>query len=215
MELWRFYSPSSTSDFSLANYLHQPGPQVRGVESLECGHDQDLSYRLPPLVEVAQKRWIRTFHDGAVIAAILTIVSIEFVTHNLQSSSEVYASASALAILSHVSFIFNLSAVFSAVILAKKIGGLAEAASRRDNSAPQTGYITAGGPLLRWYGLKKPWFLLMAHWAVCFSFGIGCLFAQIMLHASNTRSSSVRTATACVLGFAAMPLVFAFRLLVN
>ncbi|KAJ8072691.1 hypothetical protein PM082_016250 [Marasmius tenuissimus] len=192
------------------NY-HYP---VEPKHSLENGQDLNLSYRPPALVEAAQTRYVGAFKNGSVASSILTVASTELVLHFSESNT----SAPALAILSHLSFTFNLSATFSGLLLSNKIGSLTEGLARRGAPEPQSGYVatsSGGGSLLRWYGLKKRWRLLMVHWAMCFLFGVGCLFAQIMVHASTGETTPVTIATACVLGFAALPLAFAFRLIIN
>ncbi|KAL0056909.1 hypothetical protein AAF712_016476 [Marasmius tenuissimus] len=186
--------------------------QIEPKHSLENGKDLNLSYRPPALLEAAQTRYIGAFKNGSVASSLLTVVSTELVLHFSESRS------SALAILSHLSFTFNLSAAFSGLLLSNKIGSLNEGLARRDAPEPQSGYIATGsgsGSLLRWYGLRRRWRLLMVHWAMCFLFGVGCLFAQIMVHASTVETTPITIATACVLGFAALPFAFAFRLIIN
>ncbi|KAL0572184.1 hypothetical protein V5O48_009779 [Marasmius crinis-equi] len=205
------------SDFSPAtdNAAHEASSRriVNGEHDvshlLTDGGDLLLTNRLPPVVEAKQGQWIRTFKNS--ISSLLTVVSTQLlVVYKARNDRHI-----GLAILSQLSFIFNLSSSFSAVVLAHKFAALDVVSARRDLAVPQSGYINSPGPLalLRVYGLEPSWYLVVFHWLACFSFGVGTLFAQIMVYAWTDESLSVKITTTCLVAFVFIPLVFGLRLL--
>ncbi|KAG7089733.1 hypothetical protein E1B28_011387 [Marasmius oreades] len=190
--------------------LNPQNEQERGVPNfLEATSDLSLGYRLPKLIEAKQKRWIRTLKDGTIISSILTVVSGQLLIFYRSSFSSLNQDRSlAIAFLSNLSFIFNLISTFISIVLANKLGRLPDVAARRDAIAPQDGYVSASGGSLKLYGLKTSWYLMAFYWAICFSSGIGCLLAQVMVYVWMDEALPVKIVATCLVVLA-LPLSFA------
>ncbi|KAJ8072676.1 hypothetical protein PM082_016235 [Marasmius tenuissimus] len=173
-----------------------------------------LPDQLPPLVKATERRWIGTFKTSAVTSSILTAVStLLLVFHKKQIGPQI-----PLAILSHLSFVLNLSSTINALLLANKFAALIDVSARRDFHGPQSGYLHSSSGilgLLRIYGLNTSWYLMVFHWLICSSLGAGCLFAQVMVFVWTDEALSVQIVTSCVVAFASIPLLLAFRLVAN
>ena len=141
----------------------------------------------------------------------------------------------ALAILSHLSFVLNLSSTLGALLLANKFAALVDISARRETNTPQSGYLVSSGTfeLLRVYGLKTPWYFMVFHCKcrlfnneagylltssvglTCTFLGAGCLFAQITVYVWQDEFLSVKITITCVVAFASIPLLLATRLATN
>ncbi|KAK1224104.1 hypothetical protein PQX77_008434 [Marasmius sp. AFHP31] len=188
--------------------------QHQSSEVLEAKGDVLLTYQLPPLVKAKERRWIGTLKTGAVTSSILTAISTQLlVLHKNRIGPHI-----PLAILTHLSFVLNLSSTLSALLLANKFAALVDVSARRDFHGPQSGYLhssigTLG--LFRIYGLNTTWNLMVFHWLICSSLGVGCLFAQVMVFVWTDEALSVQITTTCVVAFASIPILLAFRLITN
>ncbi|KAF9256337.1 hypothetical protein L218DRAFT_219439 [Marasmius fiardii PR-910] len=192
------------------NNMHSRNERESGISHfLEGAGDLFLGYQLPKLVEAKQNRWLSTLKDSAITSAVLTLLSGQLVLFYKNGFSPPNHSRSlAISILSHLSFIFNLCAVFSSIVLANKLGRLTDVAARRDAAAPQEGYLSANRSFLKVYGFKTSWYLMAIQWVICFSFGIGCLLGQVMVYVWTDESLPVKIVTTCLITLALPPLVF-------
>ncbi|KAF9266641.1 hypothetical protein L218DRAFT_80482 [Marasmius fiardii PR-910] len=209
--------PSQTCESSIIPLTHKREQSnlvhaKHRVSFLEGAGDLLLGYRLPKLVQAKQKRWGRTLTNGTITSSIFTLVSGQFlIFYKADLGSLNHNRSLAIAILSHLSFICNLSSTCSSIVLANKLGRLTDVAARRDavELAPQEGYLATSGSLFKLYGLKTSWYLMAFHWVVCFTLGIGCLLGQVIVYAWVEEGSLVSIVTTCVAALVVPPLAFA------
>ncbi|KAJ8072674.1 hypothetical protein PM082_016233 [Marasmius tenuissimus] len=183
----------------------------------EGARDLLLTYQLPPLVASVQRNWYTSLKIGAIVSAILALVSIQllmfykYLIWDGRLGSHPRASK-ALIILSYSSFLLHLSSTSTALLLLDKLGHLTDVASERQmiERVPQTGYIATNSrpSVLNIYGLTTCWKIVLFHWILCSLSGLGCLLAQVVLYVSMDEILLVQVIATSLVGVSILPGLF-------